>query len=204
MTTSLKTLYRLVFFFAMFSGLQVATAGLTFNPQTFNFGAVQSGTTSCHSVVLTNTSHTQSVTVTDWSFLIGSTELSITPAFSQAIELSPGQSLTFEICYTPSGNSAAMQNALIVTYVNAGHDTTTHSTHVGFSGTLHHDDGDTTDHDPHDSTDHDPHDTTDHDPHDSTDHDPHDSTNHDPHDSTNHHHCLGTHPGGNSIDHVVI
>ncbi len=220
MTKTAKILHRLVFMLATLIGLQVANAGLTFNPQGFNFGAIQAGVTSCHSVVLTNTSHTQSMTVTGWSFVSVSTELSITPAFSQSVQLSPGQSLTFEVCYTPNGNSEGMQNALVVTYVNAGHDTTSHSTHVGFSGSLHHDDHDTThhnphdttdhnphdstDHDPHDSTDHNPHDSTDHDPHDSTDHNPHDSTDHNPHDSTNQHHCLGAHQGGNSIDPVVI
>lgn len=191
-----KSLYTLILLFATLISLQPAKAELTFNPQGFNFGAVQAGATSCHTVVLTNNSHTQSVTITGWGFISPSTELTLTPGFNQAVQLTPGQSLSFEVCYTPNGNVEGMQNALIVTYINAGHDTSSHSVHTGFSGSLHHDDHDTTDHDPHDSTDHDPHD--------STDHNPHDSTDHDPHDSTNHHHCLGTHQGGNSIDPVVI
>ena len=159
-----------------------AKAQLTIDPQGFEFGAVVQGTTACHTVTVTNSSHTQNITITGWSLSTANNEVTVTPG-SSTQNLQPNGALSLQICYTPDGTHDGFQNALLISYTAAGHDTSVHSVHVGFSGSLHH--TDTTHHD----------DTTHHS--DDTTHHSGDTTHHD-------HHCLIVHQGDGSNDPVVI
>lgn len=122
-----------------------ANAEVTFDPHTLEFGAVLQGVQLCKTVVITNT-FDGAITITGWSLHNQSTELSL-GTFSQNVQLAKGESVSVQICYTPDGSLEAFQNSLIVFYTSAGHDSSTHSVHHSFTGSLdHHHDADTTHH----------------------------------------------------------
>ena len=71
------------------------------DPHAFSFGDVAAGTTSCHSVVVTNKSKSN-VVIGGWN-LCNSAVFSVTPGFNGNDTLPAGGSMTFTICYTPVG-----------------------------------------------------------------------------------------------------
>ena len=164
-------------FALLIANAQPVKAQLTLDPQGFQFGPVLQGVTACHTVTMTNTSHTQNITVTGWQLSVTNSEITVAPA-SYSQNLQPGGTLSLQICYTPDGSHDAFQNALIVSYTMTGHDTLSHTAHIGFSGSLDHHNTDTTHHD---------------------------DTTHHTGDTTHHaHHCLTLHHGDGSNDPVVI